>query len=71
MAYAAKIAFQDLGNDASGTIQVPSDIPNGYLIYNYNMCASCGVLTARALHAPRAHELQGVAAGSCAIAALS
>lgn len=31
----AKIAFQDLGNDTTGSILVPSDISDGYLAYNY------------------------------------
>ena len=56
-AYNAKIAFQDLGNDTSGNIFVPSDVPNGYLIYSYNMCARpqlcCGCCMHRSM--PTSH----------------
>ena len=36
MAPQAKIAFQDLGSGASGSITTPDDLANGYYLYSYN-----------------------------------
>ena len=35
MAPAAKLAFQDLGSGASGTIDLPGDLAVGYYPYSY------------------------------------
>ena len=39
MAPQAKIAFQDLGDDTSGTIYVPSDLVNNYFPLDYARCS--------------------------------
>ncbi len=38
MAPGAKIAFQDLGSDNTGTLSVPYDLFYDYFPYNYQWC---------------------------------